>query len=139
MEDVGRGAVFSVEGAEVGLSCVEVVDGVVALFVVVVLGGGVLVSVDVLDGVELFCSDRAVAVLDSFVDDTFVFDEELVEDALDIVVVDVAKRFAADWTALAAATDEDSPTQDVCGQPVYAIPSGVGAQREDIWVALIIS
>lgn len=88
-----------------------------------------------LGGVELFCSGSAVALLDSFVGDAFAEGEVLVGDALEIVVVDVARRLPTDWTALAGATVEDFALQEVCGQPTYGIPSEVGAHREDISVA----
>lgn len=83
----------------------------------VVLGEGLFVSVDVLRGVELFCSGSAVGVFDAEVGGTFALSEVLVDDALDIVVVSVARRLATDCTALAAAADEDCAMQDVCGHP----------------------
>lgn len=87
----------------------------------------------VLDGVEVFCSGRAVGVLDGVVL------EELVEDALDIVVVEVARRFPTDCTALAGATVDEKAIHEVWGHPSYLIPSEVGAQREDISDALSTS
>ena len=71
----------------------------------------------VLLGVELVCSGSAVAVVD-VVGDVFAFGVVLVDEALEIVVVEVAKRLPTDWTALAGAIEDDCAMQEVCGQPL---------------------
>jgi hypothetical protein len=58
------------------------------------------------------------------VGDDFVAECEAVEVALEIVVVDVAKRYACDATALAASAPVAvGILQVVCGQPAYVMPS----------------
>lgn len=92
VEVVGEGIDFAVGDEEVGVDTELVID--------------------VRDGVEVFCSGRAVGVLDCFADDGVVL-EELVEDALEIVVVEVARRFPTDCTALAGAALDDMAIQEV--------------------------
>jgi hypothetical protein len=79
-----------------------------------------LCIVEVWDGEGLLSVDDRVDVLDCFNSDAFAAGEALDDTALEIVVVDVAKMFACEATALAAAGFVSVVTlHAVCGQPVY--------------------